>query len=45
MNKWVNISNIQAAVQEEKNGAYALGGLRRDDRGARYTTAAASLDI
>lgn len=45
MNKWVNISNIQAALQEEKNGAYALGGLRRDDRGARYTTAAASLDI
>lgn len=38
MNKWVNISSIQAALQEEKNGQYMLGMVRRDDAGKTYDT-------
>lgn len=36
MSKWVNISSIQAALQEEKNGQYMLGMVRRDDLGKKY---------
>lgn len=36
MNKWVNISSIQAALQEEKNGQYLLGMVRRDDMGKSF---------
>ena len=31
MDTWVNISSIQASLQEEKNGQYLLGMIRRDD--------------
>lgn len=31
MKYWINISSIQASLQEEKNGAYLLGMVRRDD--------------
>lgn len=36
MKNWVNISNIQAALQEEKNGAYLLGMVKRDDRDMKF---------
>jgi ribonucleoside-diphosphate reductase beta chain len=39
MTKWVNITGIQAALQEEKNGAYMLGMMRRDDLGQKFEVA------
>lgn len=36
MEKWINISSIQAALQEEKNGQYLLGMVRRDDMGKTF---------
>lgn len=39
MKTWVNISSIQASLQEEKNGAYLLGMVRRDDMDHQFNTA------
>lgn len=38
MNSWVNISSIQASLQEEKNGQYLLGLIRRDDVTRTFST-------
>lgn len=39
MDTWVNISSIQASLQEEKNGQYLLGMIRRDDVGKAFSIA------
>ncbi len=38
LKNWINIASIQASLQEEKNGAYMLGAVIRDDMGLEFST-------
>lgn len=37
LKEWININSIQASLQEEKNGAYMLGAVVRDDMGKTFS--------
>lgn len=39
LKNWINISSIQASLQEEKNGSYMIGAVIRDDMGQVFDTA------